>query len=204
MEARRFSTRTDNDIYNVVDTQMTGFGYFTNVGSTLRQGVETQVNYKWKDVTLHASYTYMYATFQSTFQLNSFAPSYQPSGVETITPGDEMPMIPRQRIKIGADWAVTPKATVGTDMLYVGAQRYVGDEANQNPKRRPISHSACTPPTRCSTMSRFTHAARISGPALLPLRDLFRHQPAVPGFFRSAQRDAGAAALGLCRPARDF
>ena len=89
----------------------------------------------------------MYATFESTFQLNSFAPSYQPSGVETITPGNEMPIIPRQRIKIVSDWAVPPKATVGTDMLFVGAQRYVGDEANQNPKLPPYFtlglHASC-------------------------------------------------------------
>ena len=59
---------------------MTGFGYFTNVGATLRQGVETAVNYRWKDVTLHASYTYLYATFQSAFQLNSLAPTYAANG----------------------------------------------------------------------------------------------------------------------------
>jgi len=133
-----FHTRSDNDIYNVVDTQMTGFGYFTNVGSTLRQGVETQLNYKFKDVTLRASYTYMYATFQSGFQLNSLAPSYVATGgVETVAPGNEMPMIPRHRIKVGADWDVTPKARIGTDLLFVGAQRLVGDEANQNVKLSP-------------------------------------------------------------------
>jgi outer membrane receptor protein involved in Fe transport len=133
-----FSTHTDNDIYNVVDTEMTGFGYFANIGSTLRQGLESQVNYHWKDVTLHASYTYMYATFQSAFQLNSLAPSYAANGgIENVTPGNEMPMIPRHRIKIGADWAITPKAAIGTDVLFVGAQRYVGDEANQNAKLPP-------------------------------------------------------------------
>ncbi|MBB4198395.1 hypothetical protein CCR94_22425 [Rhodoblastus sphagnicola] len=133
-----FHTRSDNDIYNVVDTAMTGFGYFTNVGATLRQGVETQLNYKYKDVTLRASYTYMYATFQSAFQLNSLAPSYVAAGgVENVTPGNEMPMIPRHRIKVGADWDITPKATIGTDLLFVGARRYVGDEANQNAKLPP-------------------------------------------------------------------
>lgn len=130
-----FQTRTDNDIYNVVDTAVIGYGYFANVGATLRRGVETVVNYKIQDLTLRASYTYLYATFQSAFQLNSFGPSYAADdGVENVKPGDQMPMIPSNRVKLGADWDVTPKARIGTDLLFVGPQRYVGDEANQNPR----------------------------------------------------------------------
>jgi iron complex outermembrane receptor protein len=46
-------------------------------------------------------------------------------------------MIPRHRIKVGADWAVTSKAEIGTDLLFVGAQRYNGDASNQQPKLPP-------------------------------------------------------------------
>ncbi len=92
-----FQTRSNNDIYNIVDTAVTGYGYFANVGATLRRGVETVVNYRIQDVTLRASYTYLYATFQSAFQLNSFAPSYAANdGVENVMPGNQMPMIPQQ------------------------------------------------------------------------------------------------------------
>jgi len=137
-KAGAFSTRTSNDIYNIIDLNLNNQGYFANIGGTLRQGVETALNYRWKDVTLRASYTYMYATFQSAFPLNSFGPSYAANGgVENVTPGDEMPMIPRHRIKVGADWDVTSKARIGGDLLFVGAQRYVGDEANQNTKLPP-------------------------------------------------------------------
>jgi len=134
-KAGAFSIRSSNDIYNIIDLNLSNQGYFANIGGTLRQGAETSLNYRYKDVTLRASCTYIYATFQSAFQLNSFAPSYAAAGgVENVAPGNEMPMIPRHRVKLGADWDITPKARIGGDLLFVGSQRYVGDEANQNAK----------------------------------------------------------------------
>jgi iron complex outermembrane receptor protein len=133
-KAGAFHTLSSNDILNIPDPQITGFGYFANVGSTLRQGVETQLNYRYKDASLHASYTYMYATFQNAVTLGSNSPSADANGNIFVSRGNELPMIPRHRIKVGADWDVTPKATIGTDLLFVGAQRYVGDASNQQPR----------------------------------------------------------------------
>jgi iron complex outermembrane receptor protein len=36
--------------------------------------------------------------------------------------------------KFGVDYAVTPKFTIGGDVLIVGSQYYVGDDSNQNPQ----------------------------------------------------------------------
>jgi iron complex outermembrane recepter protein len=41
-------------------------------------------------------------------------------------------MIPQHQFKFGADYAVTPKWKVGADLVVVGSQFYVGDDANQN------------------------------------------------------------------------
>ena len=131
-KAGAFHTLSSNDILNVPDPKMQGFGYFTNVGSTLRQGVETSLNYKYKEVTLRASYTYVDATFRNALTLASNSPAAVAGNI-FVVPGDQIPMIPRHRIKIGADWDISPKAKLGVDLLFVGPQRYAGDASNQEP-----------------------------------------------------------------------
>jgi outer membrane receptor protein involved in Fe transport len=129
-----FRTGNENDILNIPDPNRTGFGYFANVGATLRQGFETSVNYRIRDLALRASYTFIDATFQSAFALASHSPSADANGLIYVYKGAQLPMIPRNRVKLGGDWEVTPRATLGADLLFVGAQRYVGDESNQQPK----------------------------------------------------------------------
>ena len=51
-----------------------------------------------------------------------------------VTPGKHIPMIPVHQFKVGADYAVTPDWKVGGDVVVVGSQYFVGDEANQNPQ----------------------------------------------------------------------
>jgi outer membrane receptor protein involved in Fe transport len=40
-------------------------------------------------------------------------------------------MIPRNRLKLGAEYALTSDFTISADMIAVGSQYYVGDESNQ-------------------------------------------------------------------------
>ena len=51
-----------------------------------------------------------------------------------MTPGRQIPGIPRHQIKGGLDYALTSQWKVGTDVIWVGSQWYVGDDANQNVK----------------------------------------------------------------------
>jgi len=133
-KAGAFRTRNENDILSVASEQ-TGYGYYTNVGATLRQGVEASVNYRIREVTLRASYTYLDATFQSDFELTSNSPTATANGgEEQVYKGAQIPMIPRHRVKFSADWDLTSRATIGADLLFVSAQRYVGDEENKNAK----------------------------------------------------------------------
>jgi len=48
--------------------------------------------------------------------------------------GDRIPGIPQHQFKAGAEYLVTPEWKVGADMVAVGQQFFVGDDANQNPK----------------------------------------------------------------------
>ena len=57
-----YRTDLSNDILNIPDPVQQGFGYFQNVGSTRRQGVEAHVDYRYDRFTLSANYAYIDAT----------------------------------------------------------------------------------------------------------------------------------------------
>ena len=46
-------------------------------------------------------------------------------------PGNRIPSVPRNRVKLGVDYAVTDAFKVGGDALFVSSQYFAGDESNQ-------------------------------------------------------------------------
>lgn len=122
---------SDNDIIALA-SQQTGYGYYTNVPATRRQGFEAGLQYvngPWK---LYANYAYLDATFEFSGWLASPNNPKAIDGEVYVTPGDHMPAIPAHTLKLGADYAITPKWTFGGDLIAASSQYYVGDEANQN------------------------------------------------------------------------
>ncbi|WFU19352.1 TonB-dependent receptor [Bradyrhizobium sp. CB3481] len=123
---------TNADDILAIPSQLQGFGYFQNVGSTRRQGIEAQVNLTSKTLQLYASYALVDARFLDALQLNSHSPFADPAtGLIQVLPGNRIPAIPRNRVKLGFDYAVTDAFKVGGDALLVGSQYFVGDESNQ-------------------------------------------------------------------------
>jgi outer membrane receptor protein involved in Fe transport len=125
--------RADNtdDILAIPSPVLQGFGYFQNVGSTRRQGIEAQVNLRSKEVQLYASYALVDARFLDALQVGSNSPFADADGNVQILPGNRIPAIPRNRIKAGIDYSVTDAFKVGGDALFVSSQYLVGDESNQ-------------------------------------------------------------------------
>ena len=128
-----FYTLSSNDIMNVPSPFQQGFGYYTNVGDTLREGIEASVSYKKGPVTVNASYSYINAIFLDAIALASNSPSADANGQIYVRRGDQIPMIPRNRAKLGLDWDIDSKTRVGADLLFTGPQRYQGDASNQQP-----------------------------------------------------------------------
>ncbi|WOH68555.1 TonB-dependent receptor [Bradyrhizobium sp. BWA-3-5] len=123
---------TNADDILAIPSQLQGFGYFQNVGSTRRQGIEAQVNLTSKTLQLYASYALVDARFLDVLQLNSHSPFADPTtGLIQVLPGNRIPAIPRNRVKLGFDYAVTDAFKIGGDALFVGSQYFVGDESNQ-------------------------------------------------------------------------
>ena len=130
--------RTDNanDILNIPSPLNNGFGYFANVGATRRQGVETEVDFRSRRWLVYATYAYVDAVYRKAITLAAPAgdPFADAEGNISVSRGGHISSIPPQRLKLGADYDVTPKWKVGGDLLAVSSQYYGGDESNQNPQ----------------------------------------------------------------------
>jgi iron complex outermembrane receptor protein len=128
--ASLFRTELDDDIYAVASSISTG--YFQNIGGTRRQGAELGLRYQSDRFSAFANYSYVAATFESTFLLNSRQNLFADADGEIqITPGDKLPGIPAHRIKVGADYRVTDNWMVGGDMVWESSRFFSGDASNQ-------------------------------------------------------------------------
>lgn len=125
---------TNTDDILAIPSQVQGFGYFQNVGSTRRQGIEAEVNLKSSAWQLYASYAFVDARFLDALQVGSNSPFANADGNVQILPGNQIPAIPRHRIKAGFDYSISDAFKVGGDALFVSSQYIVGDESNQAQK----------------------------------------------------------------------
>jgi iron complex outermembrane receptor protein len=128
--------RTDNDDDIVaLSSAIQGRGSYANVPKTRRQGVEASLDYEAGRWLVYAGYSYIQATYRFSGTLPSpNSPFADDDGNLPVSPGDRIGGIPAQRLKAGADFAVTPQITLGGDVLAVGSQHLEGDEANLDRK----------------------------------------------------------------------
>jgi outer membrane receptor protein involved in Fe transport len=129
-----FRARNIDDILAIPSPVLQGFGYFQNVGDTRRQGIEAEINLKSSKLQASASYALVDARFLDALQVGSNSPFADANGNVQILPGNQIPAIPRHRIKASIDYSITDALKVGGDALYVSSQYFVGDESNQASK----------------------------------------------------------------------
>ncbi len=126
-----YRTDLDDDIYGISTSLSTG--YFQNIGSTRRQGLEASLNYSGEKWSIYTSYALVDATFQSPLPLNSPSnPMADANGNIFVQVGDKLPLLPEHHIKAGVDYRVLPQWTVGATMTYASSSYYRGDDANLN------------------------------------------------------------------------
>jgi iron complex outermembrane recepter protein len=129
-----FRTTLNNDILPVTSA-FNGFGYYTNVGTTLRQGAELGVqwnNDRWK---AYANYTYIDAVYLTTFlEPSANNPLADENGNIPITNGTQIAGIPKNTVKVGIDYALTDQWRVGADMVAASGQVIFGNENGAVPQ----------------------------------------------------------------------
>ena len=132
-----FHTTLDNDI-QFVNSPIQGRAFFQNVGSTLRQGIDLDIEFKTDRLLAWLAYSYTDAQFQTGFtELSENNPAADSEGNIQIQPGDRLPGIPANLVKIGVDYKLTDAWTVGGGGIYASGQFLFGDEANLTPPTPP-------------------------------------------------------------------
>jgi outer membrane receptor protein involved in Fe transport len=136
--AALFRTDLQDDIAFVSsNAASTSTGYFQNVGTTRRQGFELNTRVQTGPLTVNASYTYLRATYQSSFVEQSASnSSANAQGNITVHPGNRIPGIPENALKLRLDYAATAKWNVGANILYRSSIFARGDENNQDSNGR--------------------------------------------------------------------
>jgi iron complex outermembrane receptor protein len=128
-----YRTDSDNDIL-LLGTAINGFGYFDNVGTTRRQGIEASLAWHWDRWLVSANYSYLDATFLENLALSSNSPAADANGLIYVHSGNRIPMMPAHRFVLNGEYAVAPHWKLGADLRVVSSQYLVGDESNQEPK----------------------------------------------------------------------
>jgi outer membrane receptor protein involved in Fe transport len=129
-----YRTSVDNDIYFIASSIIGG--YFANIGSTRRQGIELSGQaFLAGGHTLYANYAYTLGTFEESQQIFSARADADPNsplfGENIVQPGDHLPSTPANTVRAGASFKLPRGVTAGLDVRYTGPQWLRGDEANE-------------------------------------------------------------------------
>jgi iron complex outermembrane recepter protein len=128
------------DVYRTVNTKDIQFiasainsGYFDNVGATRREGFDVSVGGKEGDFVWRTAYSFVKATYQSTFTVNSESNSTaDANGNIIVSPGDRIPLTPRSNARLILAYDVTRSLNVGASVIYASGSYLHGDENNAN------------------------------------------------------------------------
>jgi outer membrane receptor protein involved in Fe transport len=126
-----FHTINQNDIQFVASA--INAGYFDNVGSTRRQGLDLSLGGKEGPLKWHVAYSYVDATYQSTFEVSAESNSTaDANGNILVRPGDRIPLVPRHTGRLVLDFEISPKWDVGGNVIATSGSYLHGNENNAN------------------------------------------------------------------------
>jgi outer membrane receptor protein involved in Fe transport len=126
-----FHTVNSNDIQFVATSINAGF--FDNVGNTRREGLDVAFGGSEAGFTWKLAYSYVQATFQSSFVVN--APSNSTAdayGNIEVQPGDRMPLVPQHNGRLVLDYEFNEHLDVGANLIAVSGSYLHGNENNAN------------------------------------------------------------------------
>ena len=125
-----YRTTTANDIVFVGSGAARGLGHFENVGATRRQGAELRFSQSLARWGWYLDYSYLDASFESTFLESSPDHPDAVGGAILVRPGDRIPTTPAHNLKAGARVRISSRWSAGIEGLFLSGQYLRGDEAN--------------------------------------------------------------------------
>ena len=129
--ADAFRTINRNDIQFVAASA--NQGYFDNVGTTRRQGLDLALGGQQGALKWHLTYSYVDATFQSHFGLSAGSNSTaDANGNIRVQPGDRIPLIPRHTGRLVVEYELDKRWDLGVSAMLVSGSFLHGNENNAN------------------------------------------------------------------------
>jgi outer membrane receptor protein involved in Fe transport len=131
--AAAYRTDSDDDIQFIASGNTINAGYFRNVGTTRRQGLELTLGGPVGPVHVDARYAFIDATYRTGFVENSpNNSSADEDGNITVTSGSRIPSIPRNSLHLRVDAEVLADWQLGANLVLAGPSYARGDENNQD------------------------------------------------------------------------
>ena len=168
--AALYRTELDDDIQFISSGGVAASsGFFQNVGTTRRQGLELGTAGKWGPLSVSARYGYVDATYQTPFAENSpVNTSANASGAIQVKSGDRIPGIPRHSLKLRLEYELSPRWQVGGNVLYASSVYARGDENNSDARGKVPGYAVFNLDTRYTVRKGWEVFARVN--------NLFNHE----------------------------
>jgi iron complex outermembrane recepter protein len=135
-----YALSEDDILFQTTGGPQANVGFFDNVSDTLRAGVELGLAQDFEQVQWSVNYSYIHATFQDAFAVNSphhpvfdsdpGAPQIAGEQKLQVASGNDIPGIPRHQLSAGIDFALNERFSIGADAEYRSGVYLRGDEAN--------------------------------------------------------------------------
>jgi outer membrane receptor protein involved in Fe transport len=131
-DADYFMNNTSDDIeFLQSPLNPVGSGYFANIGNVRRTGFDVSVHANSARWQGYFDYSYIAATYESAFVAQSNSPAADADGNIQVQKGDYLPGIPKNIIKLGVSYWLTPKWMVGVSAIGETSSFLYGDQSNQ-------------------------------------------------------------------------
>jgi len=123
VRAAVFQMNLANEIYY---NHLVGYGANVNLSPTRRYGLELEGTHNYSDaLAVTAAYSYTVAKFREGIY----------GGINVA--GDNIPLVPRQRLSLSPSWKVSERDTLSGNVNYVGKQYFDNDPANTFGQKMP-------------------------------------------------------------------
>ena len=135
--ASLYQANNHNDIQFIRAPGSTSLGYYSNVGQTLRQGLDLGLSGQMDKFRWNTSYSFIRATFDDGLTLLSGSNSSAADGTDAknqifVEKGNRLPGIPAHQLKLRGQYQATPDWSIGANLIAFSSQYVMGNENNKH------------------------------------------------------------------------